>query len=61
MLGLPSVLPHARTGKLRILGVASATRSQLAIDIPTIAESGVNGFEAAFGITWWCRVARQLM
>ena len=48
MLGLPSVLPHARTGKLRILGVASATRSQLAIDIPTIAESGVNGFEAGF-------------
>lgn len=48
MLGLPSVLPHARTGKLRILGVASATRSQLAIDVPTIAESGVNGFEAGF-------------
>lgn len=48
MLGLPSVLPHARTGKLRILGVASAARSQLAIEIPTIAESGVKGFEAGF-------------
>jgi tripartite-type tricarboxylate transporter receptor subunit TctC len=48
MLGLPSLLPHARNGKLRILGVASATRSQLASDIPTIAESGVNGFEAGF-------------
>lgn len=48
MLGLPSLLPHARTGKLRILGVASAKRSQLAVEIPTIAESGVSGFEAGF-------------
>ena len=48
MLGLPSLLPHARSGKLRILGVASATRSQLASEIPTIAESGVDGFEAGF-------------
>jgi tripartite-type tricarboxylate transporter receptor subunit TctC len=48
MLGLPSLLPHARNGKLKILGVASATRSQLASEIPTIAESGVDGFEAGF-------------
>jgi len=48
MLGLPSLLPHARNGKLRILGVASAKRSPLAIEIPTIAESGVGGFEAGF-------------
>ena len=48
MLGLPSLLAHARSGKLRILGVASATRSQLANEVPTIAESGVNGFEAGF-------------
>lgn len=48
MLGLPSVLPSARSGKLRILGVASAKRSALAPDIPTIAEAGLPGFEAGF-------------
>jgi tripartite-type tricarboxylate transporter receptor subunit TctC len=48
MLGLPSVLPFFRSGKLRILGVASAKRSPLAPDIPTIAEAGLKGFEAGF-------------
>ena len=44
--GLPPVLPHAKSGKLRILGVASAQRLRQLPDIPTIAESGVPGFEA---------------
>lgn len=48
MLGLPSLLPHARTGKLRILGVASPKRSPLATDIPTLSEVGVKDFEAGF-------------
>ncbi|MFV0676932.1 Bug family tripartite tricarboxylate transporter substrate binding protein [Variovorax sp. tm] len=50
MLGLPSALPFARQGKLKILGVASAQRSALAPDIPTISESGVPGFSAGY---WW--------
>ena len=44
--GLPPVLPHAKSGKLRILGVASAQRLKQFPDIPTIAESGVPGYEA---------------
>ena len=44
--GLPPVLPHAKAGKLRILGVASAQRLKQFPDIPTIAESGVPGYEA---------------
>ena len=44
--GLPPVLPHVKAGRLRILGVASAQRLKLFPDIPTIAESGVPGFEA---------------
>jgi tripartite-type tricarboxylate transporter receptor subunit TctC len=48
----PNVLPHLRAGKLRALGVSSATRSPLAPDLPTIAESGVPGFdvEVWFGV-----------
>jgi len=44
--GLPPVLPHVKSGKLRILGVASPRRLPQFPDIPTIAESGVPGYEA---------------
>jgi tripartite-type tricarboxylate transporter receptor subunit TctC len=44
--GLPPVLPQVKAGKLRILGVASAQRLKQFPDIPTIAESGVPGYEA---------------
>lgn len=39
----------ARAGKLRMLATAGANRSPALPDLPTVAESGVAGFEAA---TW---------
>ena len=42
----PSALPHIRSGRLRPLGVGNPTRSALAPDIPTIAESGLRGYES---------------
>jgi tripartite-type tricarboxylate transporter receptor subunit TctC len=47
---MPSVLPHVRTGKLRAIAVGSANRSRAVPDIPTVAESGVPGFEY---VTWY--------
>jgi tripartite-type tricarboxylate transporter receptor subunit TctC len=47
---MPSSLPLVREGKLRALGVTSLTRSPAAPDIPTIAESGLPGFEA---VSWF--------
>lgn len=37
--------PHLRSGKLRALAVTGATRSRLMPELPTVAESGVPGFE----------------
>jgi tripartite-type tricarboxylate transporter receptor subunit TctC len=51
---MPSSLPLVREGKLRALGVTSAKRSPAAPDIPTIAESGLPGFEA---VSWFALFA----
>ena len=40
-----SVLPHMRGGKLRGVAVTTAKRSPAAPEIPTIAESGVPGYD----------------
>jgi tripartite-type tricarboxylate transporter receptor subunit TctC len=49
---LPPSLPQIKAGKLRALAVTSATRAPALPDVPTIAESGLPGFEASswFGI-----------
>ena len=46
MAGVPAIVPHTRTGKLRALGVSSLTRLSILPDIPTIAESGAPGYDA---------------
>ena len=45
--GLSTALPHAKAGKMRALGQTSLARSAAAPDIPTIAEAGLPGYEAA--------------
>ena len=42
---LPEHLPSIKSGKLRALGVSTAKRSPQLPDVPTVAESGVPGFE----------------
>ena len=50
MDNLPPYLQHIQSGALRALGVSSAKRWFAAPDIPTIAEQGYPGFDAA---PWW--------
>jgi len=42
---LPSTLPLARNRQVRALAVTSRQRSEFAPELPTIAESGVSGYE----------------
>jgi tripartite-type tricarboxylate transporter receptor subunit TctC len=42
---IASAIPHIRAGKLRALGVTTAKRSGVAPDVPTLAESGLPGYE----------------
>ncbi len=48
------VLPHARSGKLKVLAVLSPNRTANFPDVPTMAESGFPGFEAS---VWYGLVA----
>jgi len=41
-----TTLPHMKAGKIRVLGVSSLQRVDVAPEVPTIAESGLPGFEA---------------
>jgi len=45
--GLSTALPHVKAGKLKALGQTGEKRTATASDIPTIAESGLPGYEAA--------------
>src|SRR5258707_5134975 len=47
-----TVMPHVQSGKLKALGVTGARRSQTLPDLPTVAESGLPGYEAVgwFGL-----------
>jgi tripartite-type tricarboxylate transporter receptor subunit TctC len=40
-----SIMPHLKAGRLRAIALSSAERSRLVPGLPTVAESGVPGFE----------------
>jgi tripartite-type tricarboxylate transporter receptor subunit TctC len=43
---IPASMPHVKSGKLRVLAVASGKRVAMLPNVPTVDESGVKGFEA---------------
>jgi tripartite-type tricarboxylate transporter receptor subunit TctC len=51
---LPSALPMAKSGKLVAIAVSGSHRSVLMPDVPTVAESGLPGFDVT---TWYGLVA----
>ena len=49
-ISLPVIAPHAKSDKVRIVAVTSAKRSQALPETPTLAESGLAGFDVS---QWW--------
>ncbi len=50
--GLAAAMPHVKSGRLRLLAVTTARRSSAVPQVPTVAESGVPGFDVSswFGV-----------
>ena len=42
---VPNVLPHIKAGKMKAIAVSGVQRSALLLAVPTVAESGVPGYE----------------
>ena len=53
MASLIQVIPHAKSGKLRLLATSGTKRSALFPDVPTVAET-VPGYDAT---NWWGLIA----
>jgi tripartite-type tricarboxylate transporter receptor subunit TctC len=47
---LTQVLPHVRSGKLKLIAIGADKRSPVVPDVPTFAESGYPGYEV---YVWW--------
>ena len=50
--GVSTILPHAKSGKVRALAVTGTKRSPAAPDLPTVAENGLPGyaFDVWYGV-----------
>ena len=60
---VPTVIQHVRAGKLRPLAVTGTKRSSAIPDIPTVAESGIPGYEVTnwFGVCDPARTPRDIV
>ena len=60
---VPTVILHARAGKLRALATTGPKRTPVAPEIPTVAESGVPGYEVTtfYGVSAPAKTPRPII
>jgi tripartite-type tricarboxylate transporter receptor subunit TctC len=60
---VPTVITHARNGRLRALATTGPQRTPAAPDIPTVAESGIPGYEVttAYGVAAPAKTPRSVV
>jgi len=61
--GVPALVPHIKSGRLRPIAISSLERFPAVPDIPTFNESGVKGYEASnwFGLMAPSKVSRDIV
>jgi tripartite-type tricarboxylate transporter receptor subunit TctC len=60
---MPTVIQYVRDGRLRALAVTGARRAPATPDLPTVAESGVPGYEVTvwFGVSAPAKTPRPII
>ena len=61
--GVSTIMPHAKSGKVRALAVTGAKRSPAVPDLPTIAENGLPGyaFDVWYGVFATAKTPRPVL
>lgn len=61
--GVPALIPHMKSGRLRGIAISSTQRFAAVPDLPTFDESGVKGYEASnwFGLMAPVKVPREII
>jgi len=61
--GVPALLPHIHSGRLRAIAIGSLKRFSALPDVPTFDESGLKGYEATtwFGLMAPIRTPREIV
>ena len=61
--GVPAMVPHVQSGRLRAIGISSLERFPAVPDVPTFDESGLKGFESStwFGLMAPVKVPREVV
>jgi tripartite-type tricarboxylate transporter receptor subunit TctC len=61
--GVPALLPHIQSGRLRALGIGSLKRFAALPEVPTFDESGLKGYEATtwFGLMAPAKTPREIV
>lgn len=61
--GVPALVPHIKSGRLRAIAISSLERFPAVADVPTFNESGVKGYEASnwFGLMAPGKVSKNII